>query len=134
MNIKYLIALALAGLLAMSSIAYAGESLNAYFTVNYITYLNPNGQVNNYYIEYTLSIYNNEPRSIPLNVSMSILPYSSVIYTSPAATAINNNMVTWIITLRPYSEEVLDVRFKPVYTLLPIATWTTGGYLLMDQA
>ncbi|BDR92579.1 hypothetical protein [Vulcanisaeta souniana] len=126
MNIKYLIALALAGLLAMSSIAYAGESLNAYFTVNYITYLNPNGQVNNYYIEYTLSIYNNEPRSIPLNVSMSILPYSSVIYTSPAATAINNNMVTWIITLRPYSEEVLDVRFKPVYTLLPIATLDYG--------
>ncbi len=122
MGIRYLVLLILTGLLVMSGTVHAGESLNAYFMINYVTYLKPNGQVSNYYIEYTLSIYNNEPYPIPLNISMNILPYSSIIYTSPTASSVKSNIVTWTITLQPYSEETLDARFKPVYTLLPIAT------------
>ncbi|WP_054842679.1 hypothetical protein [Vulcanisaeta distributa] len=124
MGIKYalLMVMMIVITLFMGITAYAHESLNAYFTVNYVTYLNPNNQATNYYIEYSLVLYNNEPYPISLNVTMNVLPYSSILYVSPSAASISGNAVTWIITLQPYSQETLDVRFKPVYTLLPIAS------------
>lgn len=124
MNIKYKLVpiLAIMVLLMMSITTYANDSLNAYFTINYVTYLNPDNQATNYYIEYYLVLYNNEPNPVSLNVSMIVLPYSNIIYVSPQATSINGNTVTWVITVQPYSEETLDLRFKPVYTLLPIAS------------
>ncbi|WP_243666117.1 hypothetical protein [Vulcanisaeta sp. JCM 16159] len=124
MNIKYKLVpiLAIMVLLMMSITIYANDSLNAYFTINYVTYLNPNNQATNYYIEYYLVLYNNEPNPVSLNVTMTVLPYSNIIYVSPQATSINGNTVTWVITVQPYSEETLDLRFKPVYTLLPIAS------------
>ncbi len=109
-------------LLLVGITAYAGETLNAYFTVNYVTYLNPSGQASNYYVEYSLILYNNGPNTISLNVSMSTPPYSNILYVSPQAAVISGNSVTWVITLQPYSQESLSIRFRPIYTLLPIAS------------
>ncbi|GAB6947962.1 hypothetical protein JCM16161A_20920 [Vulcanisaeta sp. JCM 16161] len=124
MSIRYalLMVTAIMAILLMGTTAYAGEALNAYFTVNYVTYLNPNNQATNYYIEYSLILYNNEPYPISLNVSMTVLPYSSILYVSPSTASISGNRVTWVVTLQPYSQETLNVRFQPVYTLLPIAS------------
>jgi hypothetical protein len=108
-------------ILAISSIAHANEAVRGYFVVNYVTYLNPSGQATNYYIEYSLTLYNNEPYPIPLTISIELPQYSSVIYTSPTAN-VTSNEVTWIVNLQPYSEETLEVRFKPIYTVLPIAS------------
>ena len=108
-------------ILAISSIAHANETVRGYFVVNYVTYLNPSGQATNYYIEYSLTLYNNEPYPIPLTISIELPQYSSVIYTSPTAN-VTSNEVTWVVNLQPYSEETLEVRFKPIYTVLPIAS------------
>jgi hypothetical protein len=108
-------------ILAISSIAHANEAVRGYFVVNYVTYLNPSGQATNYYIEYSLTLYNNEPYPIPLTISIELPQYSSVIYTSPTAN-VTSNEVTWVVNLQPYSEETLEVRFKPIYTVLPIAS------------
>lgn len=108
-------------ILAISSIAHANEAVRGYFVVNYVTYLNPSGQATNYYIEYSLTLYNNGPYPIPLTISIELPQYSSVIYTSPTAN-VTSNEVTWIVNLQPYSEETLEVRFKPIYTVLPIAS------------
>jgi hypothetical protein len=108
-------------ILAISSIAHADEAVRGYFMVNYVTYLNPSGQATNYYIEYSLTLYNNEPYPIPLTISIELPQYSSVIYTSPTAN-VTSNEVTWVVNLQPYSEETLEVRFKPIYTVLPIAS------------
>jgi hypothetical protein len=108
-------------ILAISSIAHANEAVRGYFVVNYITYLNPSGQATNYYIEYSLTLYNNGPYPIPLTISIELPQYSSVIYTSPTAN-VTSNEVTWVVNLQPYSEETLEVRFKPIYTVLPIAS------------
>ncbi|ADN49740.1 hypothetical protein [Vulcanisaeta distributa] len=123
MSIKYVLLIAaVIMMLFMGITVYAYEPLNAYFTVNYVTYLNPNGQATDYYIEYSLVLYNNEPYTISLNVTMKVLPYSSILYVSPSTALISGDAVTWVITLQPYSQETLNVRFKPVYTLLPIAS------------
>lgn len=122
MGIRYMLILMILIVALMSTITHASESLNAYFTINYVTYLNPYNQATNYYIEYSLMLYNNGPYVIPLNVSMTILPYSSILYVSPSATVIGTNTVDWVITLQPYSQETLEVRFKPIYTMLPIAS------------
>lgn len=124
MGIKYALLMAVMIMaLFMGITVYAHESLNAYFTVNYVTYLNPpNGQATDYYIEYSLVLYNNEPYPISLNVTMKVLPYSSILYVSPSTALVSGDTVTWVITLQPYSQETLNVRFKPVYTLLPIAS------------
>jgi len=108
-------------ILAISSIAHANEAVRGYFVVNYVTYLNPSGQATNYYIEYSLTLYNNGPYPIPLTISIELPQYSSVIYTSPTAN-VTSNEVTWVVNLQPYSEETLEVRFKPIYTVLPIAS------------
>jgi len=108
-------------ILAISSIAHANEAVRGYFVVNYVTYLNPGGQATNYYIEYSLTLYNNEPYPIPLTISIELPQYSSVLYTSPTAN-VTSNEVTWVVNLQPYSEETLEVRFKPIYTVLPIAS------------
>ncbi|PLC68809.1 hypothetical protein B7L70_01725 [Vulcanisaeta sp. EB80] len=108
-------------ILAISSIAHANEAVRGYFVVNYVTYLNPSGQATNYYIEYSLTLYNNEPYPIPLTISIELPQYSSVLYTSPTAN-VTSNEVTWVVNLQPYSEETLEVRFKPIYTVLPIAS------------
>ena len=108
-------------ILAISSNAHANEAVRGYFVVNYVTYLNPSGQATNYYIEYSLTLYNNEPYPIPLTISIELPQYSSVIYTSPTAN-VTSNEVTWVVNLQPYSEETLEVRFKPIYTVLPIAS------------
>ncbi|MFB6470916.1 MAG: hypothetical protein TU36_006775 [Vulcanisaeta sp. AZ3] len=121
MNIRHVLIIVLIMALMISSTVYASDGLTGYFTINYVTYLSPNGQVSNYYIEYSLMLYNNGPYAVPLNVSMRIPQYSSIIYISPTATKITNNVVSWVVNLQPYSEEELEVRFKPVYTVLPIA-------------
>jgi hypothetical protein len=108
-------------ILAISSIAHANEAVRGYFVVNYVTYLNPSGQATNYYIEYSLTLYNNEPYPIPLTISIELPRYSSVLYTSPTAN-VTSNGVTWVVNLQPYSEKTLEVRFKPIYTVLPIAS------------
>ncbi|GAB6945493.1 hypothetical protein JCM14467A_22750 [Vulcanisaeta sp. JCM 14467] len=124
MNIKYaaLAILTVVALSLMGTTAYASESVSAYFTVNYVTQLSPNNQVTNYYVEYALTLYNNEPYPVPLNISMTVPPYSNIVFVSPSTALISGNTVTWIITLQPYSQEVLTLRFQPVYTLLPMAS------------
>ena len=104
----------------ISAIAYANEPIRGYFVVNYVTNLSPTGQVIDYYVEYSLMLYNHEPYAVPLRISMELPQYSSVLYVSPP-TNVSGNEVTWIINLQPYSEEKLEVRFKPIYTVLPIA-------------
>ena len=104
----------------ISAIAHANEPIRGYFVVNYVTNLSPTGQVIDYYVEYSLVLYNYEPYAAPLRISMELPQYSSVLYVSPP-TNVSGNEVTWIINLQPYSEEKLEVRFKPIYTVLPIA-------------
>lgn len=104
----------------ISAIAYANEPIRGYFVVNYVTHLSPTGQVIDYYVEYSLMLYNYEPYAVPLRISVELPQYSSVLYVSPP-TNVSGNEVTWIINLQPYSEEKLEVRFKPIYTVLPIA-------------
>ncbi|MFP3484813.1 MAG: hypothetical protein RXO23_02430 [Vulcanisaeta sp.] len=104
----------------ISAIAYANEPIRGYFVVNYVTNLSPTGQVIDYYVEYSLMLYNHEPYAVSLRISMELPQYSSVLYVSPP-TNVSGNEVTWIINLQPYSEENLEVRFKPIYTVLPIA-------------
>ncbi|MCG2886469.1 MAG: hypothetical protein L7G98_00785 [Vulcanisaeta sp.] len=104
----------------ISAIAYANEPIRGYFVVNYVTNLSPTGQVIDYYVEYSLMLYNHEPYAVSLRISMELPQYSSVLYVSPP-TNVSGNEVTWIINLQPYSEEKLEVRFKPIYTVLPIA-------------
>jgi hypothetical protein len=104
----------------ISAIAYANEPIRGYFVVNYVTNLSPTGQVIDYYVEYSLMLYNHEPYAVSLRISMELPQYSSVLYVSPP-TNVSGNEVTWIINLQPYSEEKLEVRFKPIYAVLPIA-------------
>ncbi|MGC9152839.1 MAG: hypothetical protein ACP5GY_03785 [Vulcanisaeta sp.] len=122
MMIRYIAVFAIITILMISGIAYANSTVSAYFTINYVTYLNPNGQATNYYVEYLLTLYNNGPYQVPLNVSMRVPQYSSILYVSPSTATISDNVVTWTVTLQPYSEETLEVRFQPVYTVLPIAS------------
>ncbi|WP_069808048.1 hypothetical protein [Vulcanisaeta thermophila] len=92
-----------------------------YLTINYVTYLNPNGQVSNYYIEYTLILYNDEPYQVTYNVTLQLPQYSTLIYATEGYTLVGNE-ITWLVTLQPYSQYTLEARVKPVYVLLPIAT------------
>ena len=93
----------------IAHITEADASLSVTYTVNYINYYTSSGVKT--YINYGISLINENSSRINVVVGFKLPPYSSILYAS-SGYVINGNEIYWNITVNPFETTSLNVEFQ----------------------
>ncbi len=93
----------------VTHVAEATASLSITYTINYINYYTSNGVKT--YINYGISLINENSSVINAVVGFRLPPYSSILYAS-SGYMVNGNEVYWDVTINPFETMSLNVEFQ----------------------